>query len=83
MQNWIIITLMLAVAVACYIFGLARGVKETENSHKNDYDEGYLVGYKDAQQEYYTNERQKKLDALAEGLQEAFEGDEVLDCGTY
>ena len=76
MQNWVIIIVMLAIAIVSYIFGLARGVKETEASHKNDYDEGYLVGYRDAQNEYCTHERHKKLDALAEGLQEVFEGDD-------
>ena len=76
MQNWVIIIVMLAIAIVSYIFGLGRGVKETEASHKNDYDEGYLVGYKDAQQEYCTHERHKKLDALTEGLQEVFEGDD-------
>ena len=55
---------MTFAGVICYIIGLRRGIKITEENHANDYDEGYNDGLSYCQQNYEMRELEPMIDAL-------------------
>lgn len=55
---------MTFAGVICYIIGLRRGIKVTEENHANDYDEGYNDGLSYCQQNYEMRELEPMIDAL-------------------
>jgi hypothetical protein len=55
---------MTFAGVICYIIGLRRGIKVTEENHANDYDDGYNDGLSYCQQNYEMHELEPMIDAM-------------------
>lgn len=64
MNALIYIIAMTFAGVICYIIGLRRGIKVTEENHANDYDDVYNDGLSYCQQNYEMRELEPMLDAL-------------------
>lgn len=78
--NWLLVIGMVLAGVLCYLWGLTRGVTETERKYAHEYDRGYVAGMNWAEKRMRREENGREM--LSQ-LEELWEEDNILDAGEY
>lgn len=82
--NWLLVIGMVLAGVLCYLWGLTRGINETERKYAHEYDRGYVDGMAAGMDWAETRMRREQNGReMLSQLEELWKEDNILDGGEY